>query len=130
MLRYLIAIIVALAISITGITRPAYAYTNNFAGFPPNSDITIHQGDNSSINFNYANSPDSERSPNDPSQVFVNGVVNGAVTTAGVAVGGALVCYALDGIATAFFPPAASLAVFCPAVGAASGGTKAVLRSR
>ena len=36
--------------------------------------------------------------------LFFEGVKNGAATTIGMAIGGAAVCYAIDGVATAIFP--------------------------
>jgi hypothetical protein len=49
-------------------------------------------------------------------------VVNGATETLGWAMGAVAVCYAVNGIASMGFPPAAVLAAYCPAIGAASGG--------
>ncbi|MHC5746623.1 MAG: hypothetical protein ACYTXT_32975, partial [Nostoc sp.] len=113
---------------ITGITKPAYAFANDFTALPQNSDITIHQEDSGTVKFNYVNSPANEETTDDTSKVFVNNIVNGAVTTAKVTIAGGLLCFLIDGVATAFYPPAAQLGIFCPVVGAASGGAKAVLQ--
>lgn len=123
MLKTLIVLIVAIVIGIVGLSEPSYAYTNDYNNLSISHHQNLTEGDN-------VNSVASEETTEEPSKVFVTGVMNGAITTAGVAVGGALICLTLDGIASAFFPPAASLSIFCPAVGAASGGAKVVLRAR
>lgn len=120
MLRGLIALVLAFAIAITGMANPAYAYSDNSTAQAP--IIVDNRGDNNSININSGNGYGSDPL-NNPSNSFVDGLINGAATTAGFAVGGAIVCYALDGVATMFFPPASAAAAFCPTVGAAVGGT-------
>lgn len=129
MFRSLITVIVALAIAVVGVVKPAYAYSSDSNMGLVNPPITIN-GNGNSVSFNdsFDRFAD-ERTINSPSDAFVDGVVKGIAGTTGVVIGGTLVCYALDGIATAFFPPAAAAAAFCPSIGAAGGGAKAVFEA-
>lgn len=121
MLRKLIAIILGLAVAITGFVTPAYAYSAN-------SGIVF---DNHQENYStgYDGYGYSGRTTEDWSEKFGNSIVDGVVTTTGVAIGGVVVCYTLDGIATMFFPPAAALAAFCPSAGAAAVGANAFVQA-
>ncbi|MEH2041615.1 hypothetical protein [Nostoc sp.] len=90
------------------------------------TNITIKNlGDGSVNNWNDSFNHPYYPEPKTITEKLANSVVNGFVTIGGFAVGGSLACYALDGIATMLFPPAAAAAAFCPAVGAMSGGAKA-----
>lgn len=122
MLQKLVALVLAFALVLTGIIEPAYA-DSSYSGII----FDNHKETNSNYHYNY-NYGSSNYSDNrkDASDQFVDGMVQGAAMTAGLAVGGAITCYALDGIATAFFPPAAALAAFCPAIGGATGGAGVV----
>jgi hypothetical protein len=123
MFRSFIALLVVFTIVFLGIINPAYAASREADIMPRSFPITINnKGNDNSVYFNTSfNSSDDKRATEDLSEELLDSVINGIVTTAGVAIGGAVVCYAFDGIATAFFPPAAALAAFCPGVGAATG---------
>ncbi|MCC5603802.1 hypothetical protein [Nostoc favosum] len=137
MFRNLIAIIVAIAIAIAGAIEPAYAYTNDSSGVSVSHHIHITQGDNSSVslyqnqgemhlsinqgnygtvNLNHINNSADKYTTENSSESLIDNVVTGVVENAVTVIGGAMACYALDGIATAFFPPAAVLAPFCAAL--------------
>ena len=60
------------------------------------------------------------------SDPFVKSLSDNAKITAGTAIGEAIVCYSIDGIATVAFPPAAALSPFCSAIGAVGGGSAIV----
>lgn len=129
MFRSLIAVIVALAIAVVGVVKPAYAYSSDSGVMPVNPSITIN-GNGNSVSFNDSfNRFVDEETIKSPSNALADGLVKGIAETTGVVIGGMLVCYALDGIATAFFPPAAAAAAFCPAIGTAGGGAKAVIEA-
>jgi hypothetical protein len=129
MFRSLIAVIVALAIAVVGVVKPAYAYSSDSNMGLVNPPITIN-GDGNSVSFNDSfNRFADEGTIKEPSDAFVDGLVKGIAETTGVVIGGIAVCYALDGIATAFFPPAAAAAAFCPTIGTAGGGAKAVFEA-
>ncbi|MBD2243967.1 hypothetical protein [Nostoc sp. FACHB-888] len=125
MFRSLIALIVALVLTIAGITEPAYADSSNSNLLFVDSNIINNSGyanvNNWNDSFNSLHFPELE---NIGEKIF-DTVVDGFIKTGGFAIGGALACYALDGIATTIFPPAAAAVAFCPVVGAASGGAKA-----
>lgn len=120
MLQKLIALVLAFALVLTGIIEPAYA-DSSYSGII----FDNHKETNSTDYYNYGSS-DYGNNRKDPSDQFIDSIVQGVVTTTGLAVGGVVTCYALDGIATAFFPPAAALAAFCPAIGGATGGAGVV----
>lgn len=124
MLRKLIALVIIFAITFAGFVDPACADSSKVEIMPANSLIEV-RGNNNSLNFNNSFN-DSSSGFEGPVSDFFNAVVDGAVKTVGVAVGGVLACYTIDGIATMFFPPAATLSAFCPSFGAASGGTSVV----
>jgi hypothetical protein len=129
MFRSLIAIIVALSIAGVGVVKPAYAYSSDSNMGLVNPPITIN-GDGNSVSFNDSfNRFADEGTIKSSSDAFADSLVKGIVETTGFVVGGTLVCYALDGIATAFFPPAAAAAAFCPSIGAAGGGAKAIIQA-
>lgn len=119
MLRKLIAIILGLAVAITGFVTPAHAYSAN------SGIVFDHHQESYSTGYGYSGGTTEDNL----SEEFVNGVVDGIVTTTGLAIGGVVACYALDGIATAFFPPAAALAAFCPSAGAATVGANALVQA-
>lgn len=129
MFRSLIAVIVALAIAVVGVVKPAYAYSSDSGMELVNPPIVINGNDNSVSFYDSFDHFADEEPIKEPSDAFVEGLVNGIVQTTGFMVGGTLVCYALDGIATAFFPPAAAAAAFCPAIGTAGGGAQAVIKA-
>jgi hypothetical protein len=112
MFRSLIASIIAFAIAVTVVVNPAYAestdtnyYVNNSGG---NGDLVRIDESLNSV---------SDGASLDLANPFINGLVNGIGYTIGVVI----VCYSIDGIATAFFPPAAALAAYCPAMPAIGG---------
>jgi hypothetical protein len=129
MFRSFIAVIVALAIAVVGVVKPAYAYSIDSNMGLVNPPITIN-GNGNSVSFNDSFERfDDEGTIERPSDAFANGLMKGIAETTGVVIGGIVVCYALDGIATVFFPPAAAAAAFCPAIGTAGGGAKAVIKA-
>ncbi|MEA5419161.1 hypothetical protein VB712_07955 [Spirulina sp. CCNP1310] len=69
----------------------------------------------SSTPSSYSRNYDNDRSKNRANQFF-DSVIDGAINTAGVAVGATLLCYGADGLATTVFPPAAALAPFCTSI--------------
>lgn len=124
MLRKLIAIILILTVAITGFVTPAYASSTNSLIIIDNHK-EIYSNDN---NYNYA-----ERTTENSSEKFINSFIDGMTNTAGALAGAVAVCFALDGLATTIFPPAATLAAFCPSlgggaavVGSSAGGAAAV----
>jgi hypothetical protein len=117
MIRSLIAFIAAFAIAFTGIMEPAYAYSNN------SGTVLDNHKEHYSNQYNYGDSYYGNGSE-DPLGEHVDNVVNGAVKTVEFAAGAAIACYTLDGIATVFFPPAATLSAFCPALAGMTGGAK------
>lgn len=129
MFRSLMAVIVALAIAIVGVVKPAYAYSSDSGVMPVNSSVVINGNDNSVSFYDSFDSFADEGTIKSPSDAFADGLVKGIAETTGVVIGGIVVCYALNGIATAFFPPAAAAAAFCPAIGTAGGGAKAVIEA-
>jgi hypothetical protein len=122
MIRGLIAVIVALAITITGFVKPAYAYSSDLVVLsvnPPHA-TTLNSEDGSTASIGYA--------IQDATEHLVTIVSKGFAETVAYAIGAGAACYILDGVATMFFPPAAAAAAFCPVVGgtgAVFGGTKA-----
>ena len=113
MFRSLIASIIAFAIAVTVVVNPAYAestdtnyYFNNSGG---NGDLVSIDESLNSV---------SDGASLDLANTFINGLWKGVVETAGVTIGGVILCYSIDGIATLVFPPAAALAAYCPAIGA------------
>ncbi|WP_079679085.1 hypothetical protein [Planktothrix sp. PCC 11201] len=88
MLRALMAVFLAFAITIAGTAKPAYAYS----------------GDSNIVSVSPIEVPVNSDS-------FIEGIKNGA----GVMIGGILVCYSLT-LATPIFAPAATLAAFCPSL--------------
>jgi len=142
MLYRLVVMLLVLILVMVGFSEPVYAYPNNSSNVPvlpytilnqgDNVHITIHQGDNSSVYFNYLNNlPEKSTktsaksiaestetvilntSKNNASSGAWKTIGDGVLTTTGAVIGGAVVCLALDGAATVFFPPAAALAPFC-----------------
>ncbi len=111
-LRRLIALILAFVASIAGIAEPAYAYSNN-------SGIVYDNHKEEYYNPLQNNDKDHQKNP---ANSFVDGAVNGVMYAAGAMAA----CYVLDGLATGIFPPAAALASFCPAIGGATGGARAI----
>jgi hypothetical protein len=116
MFRSLIASIIAFAIAVTVVVNPAYAestdtnyYVNNSGG---NGDLVSIDESLNSV---------SDGASLDLANTFVNGLWKGVVETAGVTIGGVILCYSIDGIATLVFPPAAALAAYCPAMPAIGG---------
>ena len=118
MFRGLIALLVACVLAITSLTAPAYAESNQVGGLSIGA-----QQISDSHNTVIINPP-----PVTPSfwDRFIDGVVNGALGTAGVAIGGAAVCFIADSAAATVFPPAAALLPSCPGIGATLGGGSAV----
>ncbi|MBD2268034.1 hypothetical protein H6F62_04365 [Anabaena sp. FACHB-1391] len=124
MFRSLIASIIAFAIAVTVVVNPAYAestdtnyYVNNSGG---NGDLVSIDESLNSV---------SDGASLDLANTFINGLWKGVVETAGVTIGGVILCYSIDGIATLVFPPAAALAAYCPAmpaIGGALGGGNTV----
>lgn len=110
MIRSLIALFLAFAIAISGITLPAYAASSN-------PDF---------IN-NYPKNEESGNGYIDDSLLFVGEGVKNA--TQGL-IGATILCYTLNAVATTVFPPVAVLLPFCPmvesvaAVKAISGGLR------
>ena len=124
MFSSLIASIIAFAIAVTVVVNPAYAestdtnyYVNNSGG---NGDLVSIDESLNSV---------SDGASLDLANTFINGLWKGVVETAGVTIGGVILCYSIDGIATLVFPPAAALAAYCPAmpaIGGALGGGNTV----
>jgi hypothetical protein len=127
MFQSLIAVIVALAIAITGFVKPACANSSDLPSFiSVNSPyaIVVDSENDSAASIRYAIQEATEH--------LVDTVSKGLVETAEYAVGGYAACYILDSIATLFFPPAAAVAAFCPVAGGAGavfGETKAVSKA-
>jgi len=121
MFRSLIALLVACVIAITSLTAPAYADSNNVGGLSIGTKQSSDSHDIVIINPPLPEPPSPEFWKS-----FVDGVVNGALGTAGVAIGGAAVCFIADGAATTVFPPAAALLPYCPGIGATIGGGNVV----
>lgn len=127
MLRSLIALVVAFAIAITGIAKPAYADSNLSSYSSTDSAVVFNtQGNGNSITINdgfneygYGDMQPSTATPIDP-------VLDAAVKTVEGVIGAAIACYAIDSIATLFFPPAGALSAFCPAIGTGNAVSKGV----
>ena len=120
MFRGFIALLVACVLAITSLTAPAYADSNQVGGLSIGTKQSSDSHDIIIVNpLPEPPSPDFWKS-------FVDGVVNGALGTAGAAIGGAAICFIADGAATTVFPPAAALLPYCPGIGATIGGGNAV----
>jgi hypothetical protein len=133
MFQKIIAFIISLTIAITGIMQPVYAAPSDLNAKPTSFPITINnRGDNNLVYFHNSFNEPGDKTTTSASQTssdeFVGGVVNGILTTAGVAVGVTAACYIIDGVASAFFPPAAVLAAGCPGAGAMAGGAKVLIK--
>jgi hypothetical protein len=122
MLRSLIAVIIAVSIVFTGIIKPAYAEDNiiNYNNYNYNFNDFSVKSDQYFIDYSDKNRKDLSN--------FIEGIKRGALEAAGITVGGVIVCYSIDGVATAFFPPAATLAAFCPAMGGTLGSGNAATK--
>lgn len=121
MFRGLIALIIACALTLTGLTAPAYADSNHVGGLSMGAKQVFDSHDTIIVNPPIPDPPQPggwER--------FVKGLGDGALETAGLAIGGAAVCFAVDGAAATIFPPAAALLPYCPGFGATIGGGSAV----
>lgn len=120
MLRKLVALVIVLALVLTGIMEPAYA-DSSYSGIT----FDNHKESNSIDYYNYGDIyyGDTDK---DSSEQFIDSAIQGGITTLGTVVGGLVTCYTLDGIAAVFFPPAAALAAFCPTIGGATGGAEVV----
>src|SRR6478672_3687790 len=99
MFKNLIAFFVALTIMLTGVVSPAYAESN----IAPESTIIAESN-----------------VVEDLGQKIVE-VTEGIAATV-------IVCYAIDGIAATFFPPAAALSAFCPTAGLGSTGVASIIK--
>ncbi len=113
MFRSLIASIIAFAIAVTVVVNPAYAESADTNSYFNNYGVINNiYGNGNSVTIDNPSKKDSYSEKQDSSNPFIDGVIN----MAGSLIGGAIVCYSIDGIATVFFPPAAVLASFCPAM--------------
>jgi hypothetical protein len=117
MFRSFIASIIAFAIAVTVVINPAYAESTDTNYYFNNSG-----GNGNSVVIDNSLNRDGYSEKQDSLNPFIDGLLKGLEEAAGVTIGGAIVCYSIDGIATAFFPPAAALASFCPAIGGSLGG--------
>lgn len=122
MFRGLIALLTVCIVVLTGLVAPAYAADNHVGGVSVGAKQTTDSHDIYVINTQ----PPRADSPSDL-EIFLTSIKQGVIGTAGVAVGGAALCFAIDGAATTVFPPAAVLLPYCPGFGVALGGGKAVM---
>ena len=120
MFRGLIALLVACVLAITSLTAPAYADSNQVGGLSVGAKQISDSHDIIIV------SPLPEPPSPDFWKSFVDGVVNGALETAGAAIGGAAICFIADGVATTVFPPAGVLLPYCSGLGATVGTRNAV----
>ncbi len=140
MFRSLIALTLAFVIAISGIVKPAYADSRNLSSESANSHMVVNnQGDGNSVNISGSFNSVGDNTPQEKSNPFLDGVIRGVMETGGLVIGGAVVCYGIDGIAALLFPPAAALSALCPTVGMGnvlssgnliSQGAKAVIGTR
>lgn len=120
----MIALVIGFVIAVAGVVKPAYALSSDLGVLPANFHVGIKGNDNL-IGINDS-SDANNGGTDDLFWSFFEGVKTGIATTIGTVMGGAAVCYTIDGVATAIFPPAAALVAFCPAIGFTSGGATAV----
>ncbi|MEO1353447.1 MAG: hypothetical protein AAFW84_32585 [Cyanobacteria bacterium J06635_15] len=116
MLRNFLALLLAVLCGLVGFSKPVLAVPIDASNWFNNIQIYIDSQSNSGA--------DSSRDF-DALDPFVRGLGEGALQTGGVVLGGMLTCYAIDGIATAVFPPAAAAAALCPAMPTVAGGATA-----
>ncbi|MDF0553081.1 hypothetical protein [Kamptonema sp. UHCC 0994] len=123
MLRALIAIFVAFAITFVGTAKPAYAYSDDFSmtSIPP---IEIQANGSSSHISDFSNTQIYEGI--EQSKIYEgieqsNPFWDGFFRTVGELAGVATVCFVADAAATTVFPPAAALAPVCAGLAGAVG---------
>jgi len=121
MFRGLIALLIACVLTLTGLTAPAYADSNHVGGLSMGAKQLFDSHDIIIVNPPQPDFPSPGRWEH-----FLKGLGDGALETAGLTIGGAAVCFAVDGVATTFFPPAAALLAYCPGFGATIGGGSVV----
>ncbi|TAG85886.1 MAG: hypothetical protein EAZ09_01845 [Oscillatoriales cyanobacterium] len=122
MLRALIAIFVAFAITFVGTAKPAYAYSDDFS-MTSIPTIEIQANGSSSHISDFSNTQiyeDIEQS--NPIGVGVRKGVE--LIAEGITI--SVFCYVASVAATTVFPPAAALVVPCTALGAVATEAKAV----
>ena len=124
MFRSLIALLIASVLTLTGLAAPAYADSSKINGFSWGAKQVF----DSHNTINIVAHPSDRSSPSFWDRL-AKSVGDGALGTVGVVVGGAVVCYTLDGAAATVFPPAAALLPYCPAVGLAVGGGSAAVQN-
>ncbi|MEG3847074.1 MAG: hypothetical protein WBA89_07765 [Microcoleus sp.] len=129
MLRALIAIFVAFAITFVGTAKPAYAYSDDFSmtSIPP---IEIQANGGSSHISDFSNTRTYEKDI-EQSNNFIGKVIEG--TGEGVKIIATMItisgfCYVASAAATTVFPPAAALVVPCTALGAVGAEAKTMLK--
>ena len=125
MLRALIAIFVAFAITFVGTAKPAYAYSDDFS-MTSIPTIEIQANGSSSHISDFSNTRIDEEDiiyeeGIEQSNPFWDGFLKGAGETIGTATAGVVICYVADAAATTVFPPAAALAPVCAGLAGAVG---------
>ena len=126
MLRALIAIFVAFAITFVGTAKPAYAYSDDFS-MTSIPTIEIQANGSSSDTSSFSNSRIYEEDI-EQSNSFWNGFLKGAGETIGTATAGVVICYVASTVATTVFPPAAALVPACAAVTTVAVEAKTMLK--
>jgi hypothetical protein len=126
--KRVVSSLLVLCVLLIGTLTPVNAYADELNSGGASSsetrvDISGHHNRTTINNYPRDEYYGSQESPD-----FLGAVTEGAMYTAGFAIGAAVVCYGADAIATAFFPPAAILAASCPGIGVAAGGGSTVVR--
>ncbi|MBD2578670.1 hypothetical protein [Oscillatoria sp. FACHB-1406] len=123
MLRSLLASVLAFTIAFLGFSQAAKAAPNPSLLFPSSVPLVASTPN---INFFDATNPKTYwefatfLGDEYKSNPLVKSTIDSAAQTAGGMIGGFVVCYAVSGVATTFFPPVAVLTPYCPGFGAAS----------
>jgi hypothetical protein len=130
--KRVISSLLILCFFLVGTLTPINAYADELNSGSMSSsetriDIDGHHNRTTINNYPGDVYPESQGS-SDLVGTFTEGMVHGAGITIGTMIGAAVICYGADAIATAVFPPAAILAAYCPAIGAAAGGGGTVVQ--
>ena len=127
--RGIITTFMVITLAVLGFVSPSYAAPASTGSAGENMINIVQTGDGNSITIVTPPSP-TTAFPSESVNDVLGWVSDGVIETAKVMVGGAIVCYTVDGLATTIFPPAGALLPFCPMIGGAAGGqllTKVVM---
>jgi len=128
MFRKLIALLAVCVVVLTGLVSPAYAGSNHVGGLSVGAKqkSDSHESYSDSHDSYIVNTLPSDSDSSSDWETFVSGIKRGVIETAGFAIGGVVLCFAIDGAASTVFPPAAALLPYCPSIGAVAGGGNAI----